>query len=452
MALHTLRSGAFLVTLFFTVLQGFTRLNLQRQSLLLTDDKLYVCEKYCPDASYQPKFDGLQPMTDLNLPPYIYHIKPDRKWTSIVDCIVTEGKVPADYVKRLIGYGAIYFTRNANNGHKKPIRLLQDQPCDASSYIRVHINPRRFVAANSIDWRNQFISLSSINFTVVNKPSSVPSLSTVDNAVENVQTQVEMIGGRHSKLLSLGRLDTCTSGVLVFAETKASATYFHNLIRDRKIDKGYLVLTKARPSTGILKHWFPQPDSDHRESQNRHKNAKPGLLAVFNHEKETDELVQGRYCIAELHVISVREVAVDMASSTASSTAEEPQHYYESEVKLITGRTHQIRVQFAAEGWPVVGDSRYEPVAGLKTRLHSSSSNDGNVKFGPEPKKIGLHCCELEVPLLGPELGCKEVNRDGIEAVQHGIHSTYYGQTGRWSLRCPSPWWRTSPDVSFDRL
>jgi len=44
--------------------------------------------------------------------------------------------------------------------------------------------------------------------------------------------------------------------------------------------------------------------------------------------------------------------------------------FFEVEVKLLTGRTHQIRLQLSAEGAPLVGDSRYEPVAGLLDNSH----------------------------------------------------------------------------------
>lgn len=37
---------------------------------------------------------------------------------------------------------------------------------------------------------------------------------------------------------------------------------------------------------------------------------------------------------------------------------------YEVEVELITGRTHQLRAQFAAMHAPIVGDDMYKPMAG----------------------------------------------------------------------------------------
>ena len=42
---------------------------------------------------------------------------------------------------------------------------------------------------------------------------------------------------------------------------------------------------------------------------------------------------------------------------------------YEADVLLITGRTHQLRAQFAAEGSPLFGDSRYAPLSPIISRI-----------------------------------------------------------------------------------
>lgn len=61
----------------------------------------------------------------------------------------------------------------------------------------------------------------------------------------------------------------------------------------------------------------------------------------------------------------------------------------ELEIELLTGRTHQIRGQLAAEGFPLVGDAQYGGVsASLDLPRHSKSS-----------QLLALQCCELTFAL-----------------------------------------------------
>lgn len=87
---------------------------------------------------------------------------------------------------------------------------------------------------------------------------------------------------------------------------------------------------------------------------------------------------------------------------------------YECKVNLVTGRTHQVRAQFAACGAPIIGDSMYMPAAlaeltnpgvnpfGKNNREHSCE-DDKKVAIknwvslhGKEPTiAIGLQACQI---------------------------------------------------------
>ena len=57
------------------------------------------------------------------------------------------------------------------------------------------------------------------------------------------------------------------------------------------------------------------------------------------------------------------------------------------EIELLTGRTHQIRVQFAGHGCPIVGDVQY----GATTRLVAPPASD------PRDEPIALHARSLTI-------------------------------------------------------
>ena len=50
---------------------------------------------------------------------------------------------------------------------------------------------------------------------------------------------------------------------------------------------------------------------------------------------------------------------------------------FECEIRLVTGRTHQIRLQLAAIGASILGDTRYNPVEGLLDTTEDDRDIDG---------------------------------------------------------------------------
>lgn len=124
--------------------------------------------------------------------------------------------------------------------------------------------------------------------------------------------------------------------------------------------------------------------------------------------------------LAELNVLSCQKLQVEAfqeISATIDMEEKTEDEIYECEVELITGRTHQIRLQFSASGSPVVGDTRYKSVAGL----HDTGEDDAVINFGPDPSKIGLHCSKLVIPMEdceGKKRGKKRGGKKEVEEEQ----------------------------------
>ena len=118
------------------------------------------------------------------------------------------------------------------------------------------------------------------------------------------------------------RLDKDTSGVMVVARHPQAHEHLARQFRDHTIDKYYLVLVRGHlePEKGVIDAAIG------RDRSNRQRMAVSG---------------RGRDAVTRYNV---REYLGD---------------YTLLEIKLETGRTHQIRVHLRAIGFPVVGDSTY---------------------------------------------------------------------------------------------
>ncbi len=118
------------------------------------------------------------------------------------------------------------------------------------------------------------------------------------------------------------RLDRPVSGIMVFAKTSKAASRLSDQIRQNKFHKTYIAVVE-----GTL---TPQGKFEDYLI----KNEKENISYVTTKEK-------GKYSCLEYQVLSTK----DNLSLV--------------EINLITGRSHQIRVQFSSRNHPLIGDSKY---------------------------------------------------------------------------------------------
>jgi 23S rRNA-/tRNA-specific pseudouridylate synthase len=138
-----------------------------------------------------------------------------------------------------------------------PRRILADTNVSAGGYVRVHVHPKRFPAAHSVNWAARVLTITP-EYVVVDKPPGVQVPPTVDNVLESV---VACVGAALSlppgSLLNTHRLDVGTSGVVLLARSPAFASWFSGLLRaDRSAGllKLYRCLTAHPPPLGRLVH------------------------------------------------------------------------------------------------------------------------------------------------------------------------------------------------------
>ena len=119
------------------------------------------------------------------------------------------------------------------------------------------------------------------------------------------------------------RLDRETSGCLLIAKRRSTLRALHELLREGRVEKRYLALVKGRWELGEV-----------RLEDRLRKTVRGGERIVT-----VDETGKTAASI-------FRPVEIGSAASLL-------------EVRIMTGRTHQIRVQAAEAGHPLAGDERY---------------------------------------------------------------------------------------------
>ena len=162
----------------------------------------------------------------------------------------------------------------------------------------------------------------------------------------------QTLGDPRADVRTVHRLDRVVGGVMVLARNAAAASELSRQIREGSFEKKYLAVV----------HGAPEEDSGElRDLLGRDKARKMTFVAEAPGKGIQEAVLSYR----------VLNKAGDLSRV---------------EVTLLTGRTHQIRVQFASRGMPLVGERKY------------STLND--------PCEIALWSCYLRFhhPVTGEEL------------------------------------------------
>lgn len=121
------------------------------------------------------------------------------------------------------------------------------------------------------------------------------------------------------------RIDRNTGGIVIAAKNAETLRVINQKIKDREIEKFYLctVVGNPKPRSGLLENEL-------------FKDAVKNTVYVKNRPEPGSRLARTEYKVLQ-------------ESGNLSLV----------ECRLLTGRTHQIRVQMAHAGWPLLGDGKY---------------------------------------------------------------------------------------------
>ena len=135
----------------------------------------------------------------------------------------------------------------------------------------------------------------------------------------------ETIGDLNADIRTVHRLDRVVSGLMVLARNPEAASELSRQIRDNVFEKEYQAVVHGHPD---------MPEGTLRDLLLRDKARKMTFVSSKS----------GK---------GIQEAVLDYRALSRS------EDMCKVQIRLHTGRTHQIRVQFASRGWPLVGERKY---------------------------------------------------------------------------------------------
>ena len=157
------------------------------------------------------------------------------------------------------------------------------------------------------------------------KPINVPTQKDSSNDIDIFTMVKDYIKEKYNKpgnvyLGLLHRLDRPVSGVMVFAKTSKAAERMTKMIQNHEVNKIYYAVVEGKVEV------------------------KGRFIDKLLKDEETNTVIvsdKGKEAILDYELVDYKD------------------NYSLVKINLITGRSHQIRVQFSSRGYPLYGDQRY---------------------------------------------------------------------------------------------
>ena len=188
-------------------------------------------------------------------------------------------------------------------------RIKQDVLLNSGDQVAIFLNQKKFKFK---------IVYQDKNIIVFNKPKNIE----VCDGEYNLQAEYKNFFGE--QIFAVHRLDAGTSGLVVFAKTKKVEEFLVKQFKLHNVTKYYFAVVSGEPKgQEDLKDYLV-------------KDAKNGVVKIFSSTKPNSFLIETSY-----------------------TTISQKQELSLLNVKILAGKTHQIRAHLAYHNLPIVGDDKY---------------------------------------------------------------------------------------------
>ncbi len=223
--------------------------------------------------------------------------------------------------------------------------------------IRVSNKKESFIPGRIIELIKNSIIHETQDYLAIDKPHGIASHGGSGVSIGIIEA-IRNFGKdyRNSKLIH--RLDKDTSGCQIIAKNNKFLRECNKYLRERKVKKTYRAIV------------FGKWKEDGTYKTNVLKNQNKGDEYLFR------EDIKGKEAISSFKALKItRNLSL-------------------IECQLITGRTHQLRVQLSSLGFPIIGDKKY------------GNYSQGSFRF--PVKRMFLHSSKIHIKDLNLSIKSKE--------------------------------------------
>ena len=298
----------------------------------------------------------------LNVSSYI--VDEEYEGVRLDNCLISRLKnLPRSKIYSIIRKGEV----RVNGSRSKPDRRLKKDDVIRIPPYRIEERNQNRASKSLIELLEERIIYNKNSVLILNKPEGLASHGGSGLKLGLIEA-VRQIDDKFKNAQLVHRLDRGTSGCIVLSLKRSVLRTLNTEMREGRVEKKYLAIVGSK--------W------PHKEIQ------------------ITSNLKKNHLRSGERHVI---ETPDGKQSITKFKRLKSNQKVCLLECTLLTGRTHQIRVQVSNEGHPIIGDKKYGQV-----ELNNFYSKRGIKRMLLHAKEINFPeidiFCSAEEPLLFKEI------------------------------------------------
>ena len=156
------------------------------------------------------------------------------------------------------------------------------------------------------------------------------------------------------------RLDQPVEGVMVFAKNQKAAASLSRQIKEHTTEKYYRAASRGQGVSGTA---VEEEEACHTLTD----------YISFDKRTNTSKITSEKDRLAKKAVLQYRVISVTPDRDSSQNECIRT----EFDIKLLTGRHHQIRLQLAHIGYPLIGDTKYGKPASNNSGTGSKSGRTG---------------------------------------------------------------------------